>query len=75
MGPLHSRVPSPPIVLQRTVPVLDDDTPETLAARVFAQECEAYPEAIRLYAEGRLRIDGRRVVSKHSVNRSAGLVS
>jgi phosphoribosylglycinamide formyltransferase 1 len=50
-----------PIVLQRVVPVLDDDTPETLAARVFEQECEAYPEAIRLFAEGRLRIEGRRV--------------
>jgi formyltetrahydrofolate-dependent phosphoribosylglycinamide formyltransferase len=51
-----------PIVLQRTVPVHDDDTPETLAARVFAQECEAYPEAIRLFAEGRLQIAGRRVL-------------
>ena len=50
-----------PIILQKTVPVLDDDTPETLAQRVFAQECEAYPEAIRLFAEGRLQIDGRRV--------------
>jgi formyltetrahydrofolate-dependent phosphoribosylglycinamide formyltransferase len=50
-----------PIVLQRVVPVLDDDTPETLAARVFEQECEAYPEAIRLFAEGRLRVEGRRV--------------
>jgi formyltetrahydrofolate-dependent phosphoribosylglycinamide formyltransferase len=50
-----------PIVIQRAVPVLDDDTPETLAARVFAAECEAYPEAIRLFAEGRLRIAGRRV--------------
>lgn len=50
-----------PIVLQRAVPVLDDDTPDRLAARVFAQECEAYPEAIRLFAEGKLRIDGRRV--------------
>jgi formyltetrahydrofolate-dependent phosphoribosylglycinamide formyltransferase len=50
-----------PIVLQRVVPVLDDDTPDTLAARVFEQECEAYPEAIRLFAEGRLQIDGRRV--------------
>jgi formyltetrahydrofolate-dependent phosphoribosylglycinamide formyltransferase len=50
-----------PIILQRTVPVLDDDTPDSLAARVFEQECEAYPEAIRLFAEGRLRIEGRRV--------------
>ena len=36
-----------PIILQRTVPVMDDDTPEALAARVFAAECEALPEAIR----------------------------
>lgn len=50
-----------PIIVQRTVAVLDDDTPEALQARVFAQECEAYPEAITLFAEGRLRIEGRRV--------------
>jgi formyltetrahydrofolate-dependent phosphoribosylglycinamide formyltransferase len=50
-----------PIILQRTVPVLDEDTPETLSARVFEQECEAYPEAIQLFADGRLRISGRRV--------------
>jgi phosphoribosylglycinamide formyltransferase 1 len=50
-----------PIILQRAVPVLDVDTPDTLAGRVFEQECEAYPEAIRLFAEGRLRIEGRRV--------------
>ncbi len=49
-----------PIVLQRTVEVRDDDTPEALAARVFEQEQEAYPEAIRLFAAGRLRIEGRR---------------
>jgi len=50
-----------PIIIQKCVPVLEDDTPETLAARVFEQECIAYPEAIRLFAEGRLRIEGRRV--------------
>jgi phosphoribosylglycinamide formyltransferase-1 len=50
-----------PIVLQRAVPVEDDDTPESLAARVFAAECEAYPEAVRLFAASRLRITGRRV--------------
>lgn len=50
-----------PIILQGTVPVLDDDTPETLAGRVQALERELYPEAIRLFAEGRLRIEGRRV--------------
>lgn len=52
---------SGPIVLQRCVPVLEDDTPETLGARVFAAECEAYPEAVRLFAAGRLRLEGRRV--------------
>jgi phosphoribosylglycinamide formyltransferase-1 len=51
-----------PIVLQREVEVRDDDTPDTLAARVFAAECEAYPEAIRLFAEGRLRVEGQGVV-------------
>jgi len=50
-----------PVIIQRCVPVLDDDTPETLAARVFEQECIAYPEAIRLFGAGRLAIDGRRV--------------
>jgi folate-dependent phosphoribosylglycinamide formyltransferase PurN len=50
-----------PIILQRVVPVLDDDTPDTLAARVFEQESEAYPEAIRLFADGRLTVEGRRV--------------
>ena len=49
-----------PIILQRTVPVLDDDTPDSLAARVFAAECEAYPEALRMIGAGRVRVvDGR----------------
>lgn len=50
-----------PVVLQKAVPVLDDDTPQTLAARVFAAECEAYPEALNLMAQRRLRVEGRRV--------------
>ena len=50
-----------PIILQRTVAAYAEDTPDDLAARVFVEECVAYPEAIRLYAEGRLRIDGRTV--------------
>jgi formyltetrahydrofolate-dependent phosphoribosylglycinamide formyltransferase len=50
-----------PIILQRPVAVLDDDTPDTLAQRIFEQECIAYPEAIRLFAEQRLRIEGRKV--------------
>ncbi len=51
-----------PIIFQCPVPVLNDDTPETLAARVFEAECEALPEAIELYAAGKLRVAGRRVV-------------
>jgi len=50
-----------PIIMQRTVPVYEDDTPDTLAQRVFKEECIAYPEAIHLFAEGRLKIEGRRV--------------
>lgn len=50
-----------PVILQKAVPVLDDDTPDALAARVFQAECEAYPEALRLLAEGRMRVEGRRV--------------
>ena len=50
-----------PIILQEAVPVLDDDTPESLAARVQEVERRLVPEAIRLFAAGRLRIDGRRV--------------
>ena len=50
-----------PIILQAAVPILDDDTPETLAARVLEQEHKIYPRAVQLFAEGRLRVEGRRV--------------
>lgn len=50
-----------PILIQETVPVLDDDTPDTLAARVFEAECRAYPEAIRRFASGKLVIEEGRV--------------
>lgn len=50
-----------PIILQRTCSVLDEDTPETLAHRVFEEEKVAYPEAIRLFQQGRLKMEGRRV--------------
>lgn len=45
-----------PIILQRRVPVLENDTPETLAERVFAQECILYPQVIKLFAEGKIKI-------------------
>ncbi|MGB6043006.1 MAG: formyltransferase family protein, partial [Pirellulales bacterium] len=50
-----------PIVLQKVIAVQDNDTPESLAARVHTAECEAYPEAIRLLSAGRVVIEGRRV--------------
>ena len=50
-----------PIILQKAVPVRDADTEETLAARILEQEHIFLPIAVRLFAEGRLRIEGRRV--------------
>jgi formyltetrahydrofolate-dependent phosphoribosylglycinamide formyltransferase len=50
-----------PIIVQKAVPVLENDTPQTLAARVFEAECQAYPEAIRLFADARLVVAGSRV--------------
>jgi phosphoribosylglycinamide formyltransferase-1 len=50
-----------PIIVQKAVPVSFEDTPDTVAARVFAAEREAYPEAVALFAQGRLSIDGARV--------------
>jgi len=50
-----------PIILQAVVPVLDNDTEETLSARILEQEHKIYPEAIRLFSEGKLKVEGRRV--------------
>jgi formyltetrahydrofolate-dependent phosphoribosylglycinamide formyltransferase len=54
-----------PIILQEAVPVREDDTPDALAARVQAAERRLVPEAIRLIAEGRLAVEGRRVRLKN----------
>ncbi|GAB4262963.1 phosphoribosylglycinamide formyltransferase [Deferrisoma sp.] len=51
-----------PIVCQAVVPVRDDDTPETLAARILREEHRIYPQALQYLAEGRLRVEGRRVL-------------
>jgi phosphoribosylglycinamide formyltransferase-1 len=59
---LDEGVDTGPIVLQAAVPVEPGDTEDTLAARILAEEHRLYPEAIRLFAEGRLRIEGRRVI-------------
>jgi phosphoribosylglycinamide formyltransferase-1 len=51
-----------PIIVQAVVPVRDDDTPETLAERILAEEHRIYSEAVRIVLEGRFRIEGRRVI-------------
>lgn len=51
-----------PIILQAAVPILDDDSAETLAARILVQEHKLYPRAVQLFAEGRLHVEGRRVL-------------
>ena len=67
-----------PIVVQDAVPVLLDDTEETLSARILEVEHRLYPAAIRLFAEGRLQISGRRVeirtqrVDSSTVGREGG---
>ncbi len=65
-----------PIIIQAAVPILEGDTPETLAARILVQEHKLYPRAIQLYAEGKLKVDGRRVlVAEASAQGPAALVS
>jgi phosphoribosylglycinamide formyltransferase-1 len=50
-----------PIIIQAAVPVVEGETPESLAVRILEQEHRIYPRAIQLYAEGRLQVEGRRV--------------
>ncbi len=52
-----------PVIIQAVVPVLDDDTEDSLSARILKQEHKIYSRAIQLYAEGRLKIEGRRVLA------------
>ena len=54
-----------PIIIQAVVPVLPDDTEDALSARILKQEHRIYPEAVRLFAEGKIEVDGRRVVIKN----------
>ncbi len=56
-----NEVDAGPIIVQAAVPVMEDDTAESLAARILEQEHRILVEAVRLFAEGRLRIEGRRV--------------
>ena len=57
---VSGEVDAGPIILQRTIPVMDDDTPDTLAARVLIEEHKAYPEAVSLFLKGELEIDGNK---------------
>ena len=62
-----------PIIAQAAVPVLEDDTPESLAARVLAQEHMIYPRALGLVASGRVRLEGSRAVSETATAASSSL--
>ncbi|MBI1774818.1 MAG: phosphoribosylglycinamide formyltransferase [Proteobacteria bacterium] len=64
-----------PIVVQAVVPVRGDDTPESLSARVLAEEHRIYPLALRMFAEGRVRIEGDRVSVEGAVTPAAALVN
>lgn len=55
-----------PIIIQAAVPALDDDTPESLAARILKEEHRIYPRAVQLFAEGRLQVRGRRVLVRNT---------
>ena len=64
-----------PIIIQAAVPILDDDTPETLATRILVQEHKIYPRAVQLFAEGRLQVDGRRVLIDDAKPDSEAIIS
>jgi phosphoribosylglycinamide formyltransferase-1 len=61
-----------PVILQAAVPVMDDDTLETLAARILKEEHRIYTEAVRLVLEGRYRMDGRRVIHLPAASSAKG---
>jgi phosphoribosylglycinamide formyltransferase-1 len=64
-----------PIIIQAVVPVLPDDCADDLAARILEQEHRIYPRAIQLFAEGRLRVDGRRVLIDPSCPAASGALT
>ena len=64
-----------PIIIQAAVPTLDDDTPDTLAVRILAQEHTIYPRAVQLFAEGRLRVEGRRVFIEAGKSKGEAVIS
>jgi phosphoribosylglycinamide formyltransferase 1 len=64
-----------PIILQAAVPILDSDTAESLAARILEQEHKIYPRAVRLFAENRLRVEGRRVLIEQEKSVGEAIIS
>lgn len=64
-----------PIVIQSAVPILESDTPDTLAARILEEEHRIYPMAVQWYAEGRLRVSGRRVYLSGQSDTSSGTIT
>ncbi len=63
-----------PIIIQAAVPILDGDTPETLAERILKEEHKIYPKAVQLFAEGRLKVEGRRVIVAGAASSSPGVL-
>jgi len=68
-------VDSGPIIIQAAVPVYDDDTEDTLSARILRYEHKIYPMAIKLIAEGRVRVKGRRVIIDGVEKKDWGVVN
>lgn len=64
-----------PVVIQAAVPVLDDDTEDSLSARILKQEHRIYPQAVRWFAEGRLQLDGMKVRVQGELAEPAALIS
>lgn len=64
-----------PIIIQAAVPILDEDTPETLAERILIQEHKIYPCAVQLFAEGRLKVEGRRVFIDDAKSNGEAIIS
>jgi len=64
-----------PIILQAAVPILEDDTSDSLASRIMVQEHKIYPRAVQLFAEDRLRVEGRRVLIADAKPDGSSLIS
>jgi phosphoribosylglycinamide formyltransferase-1 len=64
-----------PVIVQAAIPVLDDDSEDDLAARILLQEHKIYPQAVRWFAEGRLRLEHGRVRLAAALNDRAALIS